>query len=215
VRRRRAAGGFLVGYAVATGLDLLAELTGLRALAALLPIILMPLLAGYLVSAVPRTRMVAWVVGALGFSWLGDTLGFALLFKIAFFLGAQVCYAVAFWPLRRRSLFGNRATSIGWVVGFGGLVLFVSAHAGAVGPPVAIYGASLGLMIGLATGVHRLTAIGAVLFLVSDLALAWQFFFDRSAGRVNDFLVMATYLPAQLLIIAGVTARARAPVRPR
>jgi uncharacterized membrane protein YhhN len=212
VRRERVATLLLISYAVASVVDLIAELAGFDLAADLLPLVLMPLLAGYLISSAPRARMVVLVAAGLGFSWLGDTLGYDVLVKIGFFLGAQICYVVAFWPLRRRSIFGTRATFIGYVVGFGGLIVFVATHAGNVGPAVAVYGASLGMMIGLAPGVHRFTAIGALLFLVSDLALAWGFFFSHADGALHGFLVMATYLPAQFLITYGVVSRTRGSV---
>ena len=68
--------------------------------------------------------------------------------------------------------------------------------------PVIIYGLLLSMMVALASGVNRLAATGAVMFLVSDLILGYEFFLSTAESPLLGALVMGTYLPAQLLIRA-------------
>jgi uncharacterized membrane protein YhhN len=92
----------------------------------------------------------------------------------------------------------------------------VSLRAGPLSIPVIVYGISLVLMIALATGVSRLTTLGAVVFLVSDLVLAYGVFVDPPASPVNRAAVMATYLLAQLMIVLGTRRQAmEAVAQPR
>jgi len=84
--------------------------------------------------------------------------------------------------------------------------------------PVLIYGACLGTMAVLATGVNRLTAIGGAVFLVSDGLIALDAFVSGFDLPAEGFWVMATYVAAQVLIVAGVlledTAAPTAPTTP-
>ena len=85
----------------------------------------------------------------------------AFLVMVGFFLLAQVAYIAAFRPYRARSvLHVHRArcsscTSPRWRAG-------AACAAGAAGMlvPVLVYGACLGTMAVLATGVNQLTAVG-------------------------------------------------------
>ena len=79
--------------------------------------------------------------------------------------------------------------------------------------PVLLYGACLGAMAVLSTGVNRLTAVGGALFLVSDGLIALGAFVVGFGLPLQGFWVMATYLAAQALIVAGVL-REQAPRRP-
>ena len=92
------------------------------------------------------------------------------------------------------------------------LIAAVSIQAGPLWAAVIGYGASLALMIALATGVSRLATVGAVVFLVSDVVLAYGVFVDPPASSVNQALVMATYLLAQLLIVLGTRRQAAAAI---
>jgi uncharacterized membrane protein YhhN len=71
-----------------------------------------------------------------------------------------------------------------------------------------VYGILLGVMAALATGVHRLTGVGAATFAFSDTAIAvFAFVFPYRFGA-DGLVIISTYLLAQLLIILGVIAAA-------
>ncbi|MFT4164355.1 MAG: lysoplasmalogenase [Microlunatus sp.] len=167
-------------------------------------LLLMPLLVWLCwAGAVRRTRLLTLVMIALGFSWLGDFAGFTILLKIGFFLIAQILYIVAFRPYWRHSLLRRPPLLIAYVVALAALIGVSAVAAGPLGVPVAVYGASLALMAVLATGVSRLTGIGGLLFLLSDIVLAVEFFIAPGAIPHGAFVNMAIYLPAQLLIALG------------
>ena len=183
--------------------DVVAELLHYQALVATLPMILMPLLAGYLWWSSPPSRLRTVTLVALGFSWLGDWLGDPMLVKIIFFLGAQIAYCVALWPGRRRGLLSRPGPLVAYAVGMIALIGLVASQAGALWLPVVVYGTSLFLMVALASGISRLTLIGALLFVASDLTIAYGAFLDPAAAERNGALIMASYLTAQLLLVLG------------
>ena len=185
--------------------DLIAELVAADAVALAARFALMPLLAGYLLVTTPRRdRLIGVITAALLFSWLGDTVGQQVLVKIGFFLCAQACYIVAFWPTRRRSIL-VRPVQLGvFLAAIGGLLAIVASGAGPLAVPVLVYGASLAVMAVLATGVSRLAAVGAALFLLSDIVLAVDLFIDPGRIPAAGFVNMAIYLPAQLALVLGV-----------
>ena len=169
--------------------------------ARLLPLFLMPLLAGFLWFSGPRPMIVRWVLVGLGFAWLGDAFGDPLLLKIAFFFGTQLAYCLAFQPFWRCSLLARPTARIVYAAALGALVVAVSLQATGLLAAVLVYGASLALTVALATGVSRLATAGALTFLVSDLVLAYGAFIDRPTAPAVGAVVMATYLPAQLMIV--------------
>jgi uncharacterized membrane protein YhhN len=202
----------LVGYGVIAIADVLAELGDAYLLTRILPVLLMPLLAGFLWWSAPRTTVARWVLLALAFAWLGDCLGDPLLLKIGFFFITQVAYCLAF---RSRWRYGLLARPVPLAVYAGVMAVLIAAasfQAGPLWPAVIGYGASLALMVALATGVSRVATLGAVVFLVSDLVLAYGVFVDPPASSVNRALVMASYLLAQLLIVLGTRRQAAAAI---
>jgi uncharacterized membrane protein YhhN len=225
--RRRAARLFLGALAAATVVHLVAQLAGADTLAGATQVLLMPLLAGVLwcETAAPRGRLVTLTLVALGLSWLGDsaprlTSGDAsFLVMVGFFLLAQVTYITAFWPFRERSVLNvQRARLLGYLVVVVALVGVCAAGAAEMLLPVLVYGACLGAMAVLATGVNRLTALGGAVFLVSDGLIALEAFVTGFGLPAQDFWVMATYVAAQVLIVAGVlvedTTATAAPTTP-
>jgi YhhN family len=201
---RRIATVCLAAYAALAVADVVAELLDHALLIRLLPIALMPLLAGFLWWSGPRDAVTRWGLVALGFAWLGDTLGDPLLLKIAFFFGTQLAYCLAFRRRWHLSLLARPGPRIAYAVGLGALIIAVSLQASSLLFAVVVYGASLALTVALATGVNRLAAVGAITFLVSDLALAYGAFVDPPAAPAVSALVMSTYLTAQLLLVLGV-----------
>lgn len=214
MNRRGLARTCLVGYGLASAGDVVAELRGDQVLVLALPVILMPLLAGYLWWSSPRSPLALATMVALGFSWLGDCLGQPMLIKIIFFLGAQTAYCVAFWPGRRRGLLSRPGPLLAYSLGMIGLIGLVASQAATLWAPVVVYGASLVLMVALASGISRLTLIGALLFVASDLAIAYGAFLSPPAGELNGALIMATYLTAQLLLVVGPQQRCAARIDP-
>lgn len=211
--RRRAARAFLGAFAGVALVHLVAQLTGAGVVADTTQVVLMPLMAAVLwcETSSPRARLVSLSLVALGMSWLGDSApkaangDAAFLVMIGFFLLAQLAYIAAFLPFRRRSvLHVHRVRLLAYVGAVAVLVLACAAGAGALFVPVLVYGACLGAMAVLSTGVDRLTAVGGALFLVSDGLIALDAFVDGFGLPAQDFVVMATYLAAQALIVAGV-----------
>lgn len=192
---------------------LVGQLAGSEVVADVTQVLVMPLLAGVLwcETSRPRSRLVTLVVAALGLSWLGDSApnltsgDAAFLVMIGFFLLAQVAYIAAFLPFRARSvLHVHRARLLAYLAAVGALVLACAPGAGGLLVPVLVYGACLGTMAVLSTGVNRLTAAGGALFLVSDGLIALDAFVDGFGLPAQGFVVMATYLTAQSLIVTGV-----------
>lgn len=224
---------FLTSYGVVAVVHLLSIVLELSALATATKVLLMPLLAAYLVSISPQpfSRLVRVALGALAFSLVGDILldvaGRAdsdawFLAGVGAFFAAQVLYIVAFTPLVRSGdagrppfwalvyvLYGALLT--GWLApALGGLLL-----------PVAVYAVAISTMGIVAAGVNRYTALGALLFVLSDSMIAVGRFSDVWTLEVGSqrILIMTTYLLAQVLLVVGVgraddAERERARVAP-
>jgi len=211
--RRPAARLLLGAFAAVALVHLVAQLAGGGRLTDGTQVLLMPLLAGVLwcETSSPRGRLVTPVLVALGLSWIGDSApkltsgDSSFLVMITFFLLAQVAYITAFWPFRGRSvLHVRRPLLLVYLAVVAALVAACAAGAGALLLPVLVYGACLGTMAVLATGVNRLTAVGGALFLVSDGLIALDAFASGFDLPARGFWVMSTYVAAQVLIVAGV-----------
>jgi uncharacterized membrane protein YhhN len=220
---RPAARLLLGALALVTVVHLVAQLTGPDALTDLTQVLLMPLLAGVLwaETSAPRGRLVGLTLVALGFSWLGDTApklasgDAAFLVMVGFFLLAQATYIAAFLPFRRQSvLHRRRGLLLGYVAVVVALVAVCAGGAGGLLVPVLVYGACLGTMAVLATGLNRLTAVGGALFLVSDGLIALDAFAEGFSLPAQGFWVMATYVAAQVLLVAGVLLVSRTATAP-
>jgi uncharacterized membrane protein YhhN len=219
--------GFRLLFAVLACAHLTAQLAGAGTAATLTQWFVMPALAAVLWSetsgtGAPRDRLTRFVLLALGFSWLGDSVpalfdgDTRFLVMVGVFLCAQVTYAVAFRPSWRDSVL-RRPALAGYVLAFAVLLALCAPGAGGLLVPVVCYGLCLTVMAVLATGVHRLTGVGGAVFLVSDGLIALDAFAGWYAPPVPGFWVMATYLAGQALIVAGVVRSAEtrpAPPRP-
>ena len=64
--------------------------------------------------------------------------------------------------------------------------------------PFQLYGLVISAMLALALGLRPLTAVGAVLFVVSDSLIFYRFL--RPAGRLNDAACILLYYTAQYLL---------------
>ncbi|MDO5698045.1 MAG: lysoplasmalogenase [Dermatophilus congolensis] len=182
---------------------------------------LMPVLAAaFVADAPPRSRLRRLVLAGVGFSWLGDTLPHfvggtvgstepgitSFLVLVAMFAIAQALYAVAFWPFRRRSVLRSP-----WLIAYLGaavlMVVLCAPGAGPLLPAIVPYALLIALMAALATGAHRVAAVGAILFMVSDSIIALGAFAPWWNVPGQGFWVMSTYAIAQALIVLGVLAR--------
>lgn len=209
----------LTAYVLVLGVHLVAQLVEAGAWTRPTQVALMPLLALVVLTApVPRGRLTGWVLVGLAFSWLGDWLpavvgeDAAFLAMVGAFAVAQACYAVAFWPLRADSVTGT-----GWPVAYGlaaaALVLVCAPGTGDLLGPVVGYAVVITVMAVLATGVHRLAAVGGVLFMASDALIALEAFVPDWEIAAHSWWVMLTYGLAQLLLVLGVLARSAAVLR--
>jgi uncharacterized membrane protein YhhN len=202
---------WLIAYLVVAVGDMVARLVHAEVIDLIGLVLAMPALAGVLLASRPqRTRMIWLVLVSLFFSWLGDWVGDLiqphLLIKIVFFFLAHLCYIAAFWPFWRHSVLRRPLYLAGYVVVIGGLLAWVAPHSGRLAPALVAYGITLGVMAILATGVHRLTGIGAAIFVASDLSIAVFAFVFPDQFSADGFVIISSYLLAQLLIVVGVIA---------
>jgi uncharacterized membrane protein YhhN len=155
-----------------------------------------------------------WVVAALVFGLLGD-VGLMrsdgetdppFIAGLASFLLGHICYVIAFVRVGVRAV--DLLAGLLVIVGVAGLALprVLRGAARSAGRPfgyvVAGYAAMLSAMAacGVGTGLVA-TAIGAVLFLVSDTLIAH----DRFVARLphGSLLIIVSYHGAQFLILIG------------
>ncbi|GAA1936609.1 lysoplasmalogenase [Nocardioides hwasunensis] len=177
--------------------------------------LLMPALATVLLTgtAAPRSLLVRWVLVALFFSWLGDTVprfvggdgGFLAL--VGCFLIAQAAYVVGFWSLRDRSLLARPVLVWPYLVALVVLVLLCRRGAGGLLLPVVVYGVALAAMAILATGLGLLAGIGGAVFMLSDSLIALHAFAGVELPA-QAFWVMLTYVVGQTLLVVAVRAQA-------
>jgi len=158
-----------------------------------------------------------WILFALFFSLTGDVL---LLFqqndKLFFLLGlsafliAHIFYIVFFhWVRVKENVKGNPWLLVIVVIYYAGLMTLLSPHLGDMKLPVRIYGIVISFMFMLA--MHTLfiknkiagkwMMIGALLFVISDSALAINKFYEPFLSA--NVLIMLTYGLAQLFIVEG------------
>jgi uncharacterized membrane protein YhhN len=213
----------LATYAVVSLVHIAGHLASATWLTTATKPLLMPLLAAFLLSAStrPLTRMVQLVLAALAFSWLGDVLlelsGLVdadglFLAGLGGFLLAQVLYIVAFTPVVRASTPPRPPLWALLYVLYGAvLVAFMAPDLGEFLLPVGLYAVAICTMGIVASGVNRLTAIGAAVFVASDTLLALGRFTDvlEWSDSIQRVAVMSTYTLAQGLIVVGVVVAQR------
>ncbi len=183
--------------------------------------LLMPTLAGSLLTSgrAKRSPLRNGTLVAEAFGWGGDvallrhgTRAFAA--GTGSFGVGHVAYAAGF--VRRRDTTtslatrpASRALAVIWLLSAPPMSVGAARTAPVLGPAVAAYSALLTTMT--ATALHvdappaarRLTAAGAVLFLVSDTLLGARKFLLADAPDRLETVVMATYTAAQLLLAEG------------
>ncbi|MBK8698836.1 MAG: lysoplasmalogenase [Saprospiraceae bacterium] len=201
--------GFAIIYFILAGADLWAMHTypGLRMITK--PLIISSLLIYYIMEAGNYQRPA--ILMALIFALTGDVFllfDSVLFFQIglASFLLMQLIYAFYF-KRRVTGLVGPRLFLSVAVVLIAIIfnVLFRDEF-GNLAIPVMLYTAAITFMVVMAIHqkISNLILYGALLFMLSDLCLAYQKFISQQASL--DQLVMISYVLAQYLIIEGVLA---------
>ena len=182
--------------------------------------LLMPLLMLYYALASGTEGMFRRILlAALLFSWLGDICllfehrnGLFFILGLAAFLTAHVFYILYFLRIRspRDSFFRKRPVMFLAAVAYVLELLFLLwPGLGAMKVPVVVYALVIGTMLCLALWQYGrlenrtayLFAAGAMLFVLSDSALAIDRFRNHFSG--SGILVMSTYVAAQLLLAMG------------
>jgi hypothetical protein len=172
---------------------------------------LMPLLAVPVLFAAPRLRpraVLALLLGALLFSWLGDGAAefFPALPELPLMLGffgiAHIGYIVLFLRFAhiRRMPWWTLAYVAWWV----GMLSIVGPHTGGLLPAVAAYGIVLAGTAATSARCHPIVAIGGAFFLASDSILAFRLFLPDGLPEWTEPAVMITYTIGQGLIVWGV-----------
>lgn len=171
---------------------------------------LMPLLAIPVLYAAPRLRprvVIALLIGALLFSWLGDGAG--ALFPAApefplmllFFGIAHIAYIALFLRHARvRRLPWWTLVYIAWWVG---MLIILGPHTGGLFFGVAAYGLVLAGTAATTARCHPIIAAGGAFFLASDTILAFRLFLPDGLPGWLGPAVMVTYTIGQGLIIWG------------
>lgn len=183
------------------------------------PLIMLSLIGYYLTSVTQRSSS---FVRALFFCWAGDVL---LLFKtegelffiagLGAFLIGHVHYIVSYrehqWAETKNQLLTTQKIwfSLPIVVAGTGLIAMLFPTLGPLKIPVLVYAAVLMLMVMTALFRYgRTTTLsfwmmfgGAVIFMVSDSALAINKFYV--AFNYSGPIIMLTYISAQYLIVEG------------
>ena len=165
-------------------------------------------------EAIAPSRAIPWTVpawlllGAILFSWIGDTVGHFLPFvpllpgMIGAFAIAHVLYIVLFW--RYLSVRRWPWWALGYAAWYAVVVPTVGPHAGALFVPVACYAVILAGTAAAAARCRPMIAWGGLLFLLSDTALSLGLFMpDRFPEQWTGVVCMALYTAGQGLLAAG------------
>lgn len=196
----------LAASLLAAAVHVAAAFLGLDALARVAQWLYLPPLGLALVQSTwLRTRLSRWWLVGMALCWLGDGLGW-LGFEVllGLFLLGHVAYLVALWPTWARSWAVRPAGLLQAALLALGLVLVVPL-AGSLVPAVVVYGVVLTAMALLATAGGWSGVLGGLLFMVSDLSLAWLMFSGSDLGDGwRALVVIGTYVPAQVLLLLGV-----------
>lgn len=193
--------------------------TGIALLQYISKPLLMPLLAGYLLTAIKgyHSPLVRWLLAALFFSWAGDVLlmfqannSMFFLLGLSAFLLAHIFYIIVFSVIRKQETVPFK-TLLLLPVGayYGGLITLLYPGLGDMRIPVIIYGLVISTMFLLALHMlyikNRIAGkwmmAGALLFVLSDSILAINMFYKPFTGA--GILIMVTYGLAQFGIITG------------
>lgn len=183
------------------------------------PLLITSLSGYFLIAAGAQQSAIKWcVAAALAFSVAGDTLlmlapkneRFFLAGLLAF-LAAHLFYIISFHKIRiRENIEGKWQWAVAVAIYYFFIMGFLLPHTGSMKIPVIVYGLVISFMLFVAALLYdladnktaRFLLTGALLFVVSDSILAVNKFHHpvKQAGWV----IMITYLAAQLFIVQGV-----------
>lgn len=216
---------FIILLFTMLGLEIYAENTQNLTLLYITKPLLMPILLVMIFSEMQpiRVKFGRLIVVGLFFSWLGDVL---LMIRemdlfipgLLSFLTAQILYSIAFLSQRNPNISKSYFTAVilGFTLFYLVFMLFIQNHipkledAAVLSPAVFIYGAVICLM-GISAALRKgkvsnksfnFIFFGALFFITSDAILATSKFTDIALPYPN-FLVMSTYVLAQLGIVLG------------
>jgi len=163
-------------------------------------------------------KILIFVVLGLFFGWAGDVLllkgSNSLFFKLglASFLLGHICYIIAMYAFARPFHITALIISVAAAACIGLLLFKILRPTAEMKIPIvayetailtmAVFALQLFLSQGASFGVFVLA--GSVCFLVSDSTLAYDTF--RKGPKYGSFIVMFTYIAAQLLIALGFCA---------
>lgn len=157
-------------------------------------------------QSIPTSIRPIWLGVALFFGWLGDVL---LLFPTLFLggLGAFLVGHLAYIVLMYRSMKGpwRLVLPIAILCVLMGYQLYQHVPANLL-PPVFLYMGVICFMVLVAFRQgNRWLEAGSLLFLFSDLILAWNKFIAPLPAA--GIIVMSTYIAAQFLLVKGWTSK--------
>ena len=205
---------------VVTVLHLAAHVAGADAMASWTQVFLMPALAVVLLALPRDDRSPAWpwALGALAFSWVGDSLPRIMpedaqfLAMVGGFAVAQVLWIMAFTRATRGR--PPMAWTLLLVVVAIALLAVTVPSAGVLAPAVVIYGLLLLAVAYLASSHGWVGGLGGAFFVLSDGLIALGAFRPELVDwPQRGLIVMATYIAAQALFVA-VILRTRRQAHP-
>ena len=179
------------------------------------PLLLLPLIAAVFISTNFKNKII--LLGALVFSWIGDTL-LLFVFKDAIyfilglvaFLTAHIFYIILFSKELKQAKGKLKLKKTGVIViaiYLSALLLVLIPHLGGLTVPVIIYAIVISTMLYMAyllsfywpkpASIYLLT--GAASFILSDSILAFNKFYQPIP--ISGLLIMATYLYAQWALV--------------
>lgn len=208
----------LYPFLIISILDLASRLSHMDELVAITKPLLMPSLMFYFVKSVRPTPLNKFVLAALFFSFLGDTLLMLVPRSEIFFLAGLISFLFAhivYILINMNAVSGeDRSIKPEWsdlVFVLFGFAIFsiINKNLGDMYIPVVIYTTVI-CMMGITAKKrwkktdnqsYRLVLLGSILFLISDSILAFDKFNQSFAS--SEFLNMLTYIGAQFFIVQG------------
>lgn len=186
------------------------------------PLILFGLIVYFyrITKPIASTLLTKAILSALIFSWIGDILllwSNLFVYGLGAFLMAQICYIIGFRLAQRGSVQLEQMNFIR--IFFFNLPIYLTAaftfylinpNLGSMRIPVIIYIIVIVSMVATARDRFKKcnsasfwqVFIGAVLFFISDGAIAISRFFNNFPE--SGIVIMGTYVTAQLLIVMGI-----------
>ena len=228
MQKNRISPPILIAYLLVGLLNIIGEALDIQTLINISKPLLMPILAGFILSF-GNLRFKKAILIALLASWLGDVflllnhigIGDFFLYGLASFAMTQTIYFVVFAQLRKGQFWKTEFPLI--ILGLiYGLFLWYMAFKVSISllVAIAIYGILISLMVyqaWLLSAIrkkYRFILYGAILFYISDLTIA----LSRLAGVEMEWIkpgvfIMLTYIIAQALIIMGISKSYISPVK--